>query len=353
MAATTPAPTDLSGTISTSHGVALLALFGEIDLASAPALRELLFQGALVAGTTLVVDVAAVTFCDCQGLGALVAANKDLRARDCRLTVRHATGGVRRLFLLAGLSAYLEDSVGVDDEALMDQLVLGSRGASTRALLDGALRLVTTMSQAVIPHAHGASITLSREGRLQTVAASNDVVLHMDLDQYSTGQGPCLDAAVTGSQLYSPSLASEDRWPDFVPKARARGIESILSSPLLARGRPVGALNVYSRGEGALAEHEQLWATEFAQQASTLLSEANAEPSSEVLAQELAEALMAREVIAIAQGVVMDRRNLTPATALRFLVDISRSTSRPLLTVCREVVATVVRRGGSDDTSRR
>lgn len=347
MAATSPPP-GLTGTIVLAEGDAVLSLVGEIDLATTATLQALLQEAVQTGTPRVVVDVVGVTFCDCQGLGALVAVKAQLKAFRRQLTIRHATGGVRRLFRVAGLSAYLEDDGELPDEALLDQLVLVTQVQELRGLLDSALGVVATMSQAVIAHAHGVSVTLSREGRLQTVAASNDVVLNMDYDQYGTDQGPCLDAATLGEPVDSPSLDTEQRWPLFVPKAQARGIRSIISTPLMAHGQAIGALNVYSREETAFSAREKQWAAQFAEQASTLLTEARSVPTHDALTQGLGEALMAREVIAQAQGIVMDRRRLTPAMALRFLLAVSRSTSRPLLTVCRDTVNTVARRGAHD-----
>jgi hypothetical protein len=63
----------------------------------------------------------------------------------------------------------------------------GTRRRSTstldpRQLRDAALKLVVTMTQEVVAGADGVSSTLPRNGQLQTVVASNDVVLAMDHD---------------------------------------------------------------------------------------------------------------------------------------------------------------------------
>ena len=178
-------------------------------------------------------------------------------------------------------------------------------------------------------------------GGLRTVAASNDVVLQMDTDQYDTLQGPCLDAATQGEGFHSPSLQSERRWPQFVPRARARGIESIMYTPLLAADRPRGALNVYSRAPDALASHEQQWAIQFAREASNVLEVADDSVTADSLDDDISYALRARESIALAQGFVMGRQHLTADAASRFLIDISRRTSKPLLRICEDIVDAV------------
>jgi len=97
----------------------------------------------------------------------------------------------------------------------------------------------------------------------------------MDRDQYATGQGPCLAAAGEGHWFHVESMADEARWPDFVPRARAGGIGSVLSTPLMANaGGSVGALNIYSRTERAFGPPEQELAALFATQASRILASA-------------------------------------------------------------------------------
>ncbi len=90
------------------------------------------------------------------------------------------------------------------------------------ATIDAALRLVTLLAGATVEGADGVSVTLERNGRLSTVASTNDTVRLMDDHQYATGEGPCLAAAAQGHWFHSESLAEEDRWPAFVPRAPSK-----------------------------------------------------------------------------------------------------------------------------------
>jgi hypothetical protein len=143
----------------------------------------------------------------------------------------------------------------------------------SRDVLDAALSLVLTLTQTVVVVADGVSITLPRRGRLTTVAASDDVVLELDHEQYTNGAGPSLDATL-GRRVHVDSLATETRWPAFIRKARAHRVETILSTPLTAGNRPIGALTVYSHTAGSLAAEEARWAELFAAEASTMVAAA-------------------------------------------------------------------------------
>lgn len=327
------------GSVKVTGDLAVVTLVGEIDLYSEPLLHARLQEAIAADPRAVVVDMALVTFCDARGLGLLVAAANALRDRGGRLSIRAAPYALRRILQILGLTDALQvEPASTADGVLGVDLAAAARLPLTRAVLDAALKLVVVMAQSVMTGADGVSITLPRQGRLGTVAASNDVVLQMDHDQYDTAQGPCLDAATRGQGFHSRSLESERRWPQFVPRARARGIESIMSTPLMSADRPLGALNVYSRAPDALASHEQQWAIQFAREASNVLLVTDATVTADSLDTEISSALHARETIALAQGLVMARQQVSADAAYRFLIDISRRTSRPLLGICQGII---------------
>ena len=76
---------------------------GDVDLATAPALREhlveILHRGA---PAHLIVDLSQVTFMDSTGLGVLVGANRRVQDAGGHMTVV-ATEAVQRIMRLAGL----------------------------------------------------------------------------------------------------------------------------------------------------------------------------------------------------------------------------------------------------------
>ena len=144
-------------------------------------------------------------------------------------------------------------------------------------MVDGALHLVVHLTLVTVSGADGVSASLRRHGRLATVAASDETISDMDANQYFTGEGPCVDASVNGHWFHVESLDQETRWPEFVPRAKKLGINAILSTPLLAQSRPVGALNIYSRTPGAFDTKDQELASMFATEASAILGAAGVE----------------------------------------------------------------------------
>ena len=227
-----------------------------------------------------------------------------------------------------------------DSDAVLMSLRQTAAVPDGHGVVDGALRLVVALARATVEGADGVSVSLHRDGRLLTVAATDRTVTAMDAGQYATGEGPCLSASTEGRWFLSPSLADEQRWPEFVPRARQLGINSILSCPLMAQEQPVGALNLYSRRSGAFSDADGRLASLFAAEASTVLSEAGVALTDVRPALRLTRALQARQVIAQAQGVIMERQGIDPEAAYDHLLDVCRTTHLTLLRRAEQVVAT-------------
>jgi hypothetical protein len=165
----------------------------------------------------------------------------------------------------------------------------------------------------------------------------------MDAEQYATGEGPCVDASVQGRWFHVESLDQETRWPAFIPRARQLGINAILSTPLLAEARPVGALNIYSRTRAAFSATEQELASTFATEASVILRGTGVDISADQLSGRIGEALRARQVIAQAQGVLMEREGISEEDAYTRLRVSSQRTDGPLLEQAVDVVGSTRR----------
>jgi len=82
-------------------------LWGDLDAAHAPTLEPRVTASLARATTNLVLDVAAVTFCDSFGLRSFVALNDVATARNISLRIQDPTRSLRRLFLVTGLDQVL------------------------------------------------------------------------------------------------------------------------------------------------------------------------------------------------------------------------------------------------------
>jgi anti-anti-sigma factor len=354
----------------------VLGVRGSLDALSGPELSAIIDVVIDRGHHALIVDLAELDFIDAAGLQVIARGAGRLRRLHGALTLRSPSAMVRRLLAITGMTAHVEIDPAEPAHVHLGPQETIDAGTSpgpsdtrerqfrpARAILsdesavDGALRLTVALARATVGGADGVSISLRRNGQLATVAASDATISAMDAHQYATGEGPSVDASHEGRWFHVESLDNDERWPAFIPRAQALGINAILSSPLLAAGRPVGALNIYSRTVTAFAPEDQQLAAVIATEASTLLTNAGADPSEVDLTGRVQDALAARQVIAHAQGVLMHREGVDADEAYTMLLRASLAAGIPMRVHALNVVAAARRRhpgsvsgpGSSDD----
>jgi anti-anti-sigma factor len=328
----------------------ILRVRGEVDLLTAPTLRAAM--AVLVEQRQdVVLDLAMLEFMGAAGLGVIADIRARLATAGRVLTVRSAPAqtlwllGITELDHIVHLETADPDDARLGSEQLVgdhslavelqpadlvrDLVQVGSK--QNTAVVDAALRRVTLLADATVGGADGVSVTLERDGKLATVASSNDTVLRMDHHQYQTGEGPCLAAAAEGHWFHIEALVDENRWPAFVPHAINEGIASILSTPLMNADRSIGALNIYSNSERVFGAHEQELASLFATQVSEILADTGVAATDAETTTRIASALRARETIARAQGILMARQHLTADDAAALLHREARTARRTVL----------------------
>jgi anti-sigma B factor antagonist len=85
----------------------ILTLSGELDLVSAPRLRNAIASLRGEATDEVVVDLAELTYIDSVGIGLLVASRRRLDAEGRTFSVRNPAPQVLRLLEITGLVEYL------------------------------------------------------------------------------------------------------------------------------------------------------------------------------------------------------------------------------------------------------
>ena len=81
----------------------VVAVSGEIDIASAPKLREELLRALRRHGARLALDLGGVTFMDCAGVNVLLAARRHARLEGGWVRVARASRRARNILMLTGL----------------------------------------------------------------------------------------------------------------------------------------------------------------------------------------------------------------------------------------------------------
>ncbi|RJL24766.1 STAS domain-containing protein [Bailinhaonella thermotolerans] len=92
----------------------VVGIAGEIDVFTAPRLREYLTDLIMSGGAHLVLDMAEVAFLDSAGLGVLIGTLRRLQVHDGTLAVINANHHVLKVFRTTRLDRVIEVSGDAD-----------------------------------------------------------------------------------------------------------------------------------------------------------------------------------------------------------------------------------------------
>jgi hypothetical protein len=215
--------------------------------------------------------------------------------------------------------------------------------ALTPADLDETLAKITAAAVEVLPDVKHASITIKHaDGRLETIAPTDDFLCEVDAAQYELQEGPCYEAATHSVHITAPHLADDDRFPRYAPVATAHGIQAQAGIRLFDAPASNGALNLYADHPGAFEDLGEIGEL-FAHQSAMALAYARQ-------ISQLKEAVQTRQLIGEAVGVVMERYQLDDARAFGLLTRLSQESNVKLRAVAEALLRETsdVRERGDD-----
>jgi anti-sigma B factor antagonist len=106
---------DLSISSDVREEVTVVHVGGEIDVYTAPVLREHLDEHISQGRNQLVVDLGAVSFMDSTGLGVLVGRLKLVRVKNGTLRLVCSSERILKVFSITGLDKVFQIFASVDD----------------------------------------------------------------------------------------------------------------------------------------------------------------------------------------------------------------------------------------------
>jgi len=95
---------DLGLDVQERDGFAVLAVSGEVDVATVPRLREQLHGLVAQGSNKIIVNLDAVDFLDSTGLGVLVGGLKKVRAHDGSMELICSQDRLLKIFRITGLA---------------------------------------------------------------------------------------------------------------------------------------------------------------------------------------------------------------------------------------------------------
>ena len=249
------------------------------------------------------------------------------------------------------------ESPDLDDSAIVGERLTSGLAldfSQTARVLFGAgdvgetLNQVTNLSVVTIEACDFAGIFLVKGGEFETAAHTDSLLVEVDELQRRFREGPCIDAFTQGITIYAEELADDPRWLEFGPEAVARGIRSVLAVPLFGDGT-LGALNLYARFGQAFGVVDRARGLLLAALGGLAVSSARTHEDEARRAENLQAALVTRELIGQAQGILIERERITADQAFGIL----RKASQHLNIKLREVAQNLVDTGERPDIGTR
>ncbi|MCL3819324.1 GAF and ANTAR domain-containing protein [Aeromicrobium wangtongii] len=179
----------------------------------------------------------------------------------------------------------------------------------------------------------GAITLLKAEGRLETIGATDPMVVDADLMQYELEEGPCIDATRHTRVAVSGLVGEDERWPRWGHAVAQLGVKSILSAELRGLGPRIGALNLYSSAPNAFSTEDADLASILADQSAAVMGAAATREHG------LRQALETRTLIGQAQGLIMERFGLDADHAFSVLRRFSQESDLRLREVALMLVS--------------
>ena len=208
---------------------------------------------------------------------------------------------------------------------------------------DEVLQRIAETAVSTVNGCEMASITINEGGSYRTACNTNLDAASADDAQYEAQEGPCLDAVHT-PVVYAPSFP-DGRWPTLASRPTDFGVESVLSHRLTpadgsAANSSGGSLNSYGVVANAFDEEAQEIGLILAAHASVAAQSVHERSVLQQIDQNLNTALLSRDVIGQAKGILMERLSLPPEDAFDALRRSSQRLNEKLRDVARRLAET-------------
>ena len=221
--------------------------------------------------------------------------------------------------------------------------VMTAAAATLQAPIDLDKTLEQLLASVIdtVPGIDQASLSITtRDGKIETLAPTDHRVVLADQLQYELREGPCLEAALAEPVVEAGELATDPRWPQYGPKAAALGFGAQIAFQFRAEPHARGALNLYSDEPHTIDNDTRALGALFAGLIAVAMGWARQDAS-------MNQALITRNVIGQAVGIVMERYTIDPDRAFAFLVRISQDTNTKLRTVAERIIQDVIQKAAS------
>ena len=217
-------------------------------------------------------------------------------------------------------------------DTLSEALAHAARSLNEVSTLEETLTEIVRTALVSVPGADHVGVSLAHpDGRLDTLAATSDLVRELDALQHDHGEGPCVFALESDTIVHVPDVRTEQRWPSFMAEAARRGLRAQVGVRLYDDRLGQAGLTIYSEQKDGLDDASAQAAELFAAHAALAMGKARA-------IDQLHEGMRSRQRIGVAVGILMHRYEVSEERAFAFLVRASSHGNVKLRDVAAEVV---------------
>lgn len=171
------------------------------------------------------------------------------------------------------------------------------------------------------------------------IAASDErVALVVEL-QFTSGEGPTIDAHRDRRPVFEPELGSTTRWPSFASQAVAAGVGAVFALPMQIGAANFGVLTLYRDRPGPLADDLLSDALTLADVASEIVLRLQAQVPPGTLHGVIELLATERTVVYQATGMIVVQLEVSIETAMARLRAKAYAAGRPVHEVATDVVA--------------
>lgn len=179
---------------------------------------------------------------------------------------------------------------------------------------------------------------MSITGSNGVAASSDDRIRSIDEIQFTTGEGPCMDAFTQGRPVLVSDLHSDGRWPAYATTALSSGTGAVFAFPLQAGTVRFGVMDVFFERAGSMSAEQVTTAQIFAQIATEIMLEGSMTTATGDLESHLSTALDYRTEVYQAQGMVMIDLGLQVDAALALMRAFAFAHEMPLINLARDII---------------
>lgn len=178
---------------------------------------------------------------------------------------------------------------------------------------------------------------------LEVIASTSERSNFIGLMQLEAGEGPCVEASMTGQTVSVESPTEmQRRWPRFAAASEQQGYVSVHSVPLRLRNATLGSMNLFREVPGALHAEDAVALRALTDVATISILQHRTTEHADLVQTQLQHALDSRVLIEQAKGFLSNTHQVDMDTAFTILRSYARSHRTRIADTARDVISRVI-----------